>query len=202
VRWIEQLHDRFIVERRSKILADLLAPRVSPFAEVLDVGCGDGRVAREIERRRPDTRFRGFDVLPRPDCRIAVQMFDGSTIPSPDRAVDDVLFVDVLHHAADPAKLLAEGARVARRAILIKDHLLEGRFAGMTLRFMDRVGNERHGVALPYNYWSRGTWLAHISARKLRVESWDEVLRLYPVPADWIFGRSLHFVARLSVERS
>ncbi len=137
----------------------------------------------------------------RDPCRIPVRAFDGRRIPFEDRSFDDALFVDVLHHTDDPGILLGEAARVARRAIVIKDHLLEGPFAAATLRFMDRVGNERYSVALPYNYWPRSRWLAEIAVRGLRVDSWKERLALYPPPADWVFGRSLHFAARLVVER-
>ena len=36
--------------------------------------------------------------------------------------------------------LLREAVRVARQAVLIKDHLVEGTFAYSTLRFMDWWG--------------------------------------------------------------
>jgi hypothetical protein len=93
--------------------------------------------------------------------------------------------------------LLREAARVARRAVVIKDHTLDGLLAGPTLRFMDHVGNARHGVALPYNYWPRRRWVEAFRELALEVEVWREDLRLYPRPADWVFGRSLHFVAKL-----
>ena len=68
------------------------------------------------------------------------------------------MLVDVLHQTDDPMNLLREAVRVARQAIVIKDHLLQGAFAYPTLRFMDWVGNARHGVALPYNYWTPAEW--------------------------------------------
>ncbi len=43
--------------------------------------------------------------------------FDGLTLPLADHSVDVVLFVDVLHHTADPLILLREAARVARRHV-------------------------------------------------------------------------------------
>jgi hypothetical protein len=93
--------------------------------------------------------------------------------------------------------LLAEAARVARRAVVIKDHLREGLLADATLRFMDRVGNRRHGVALPHNYWTRDRWREAFQRCGLAVDRWSERLGLYPWPAAWVFDRSLHFVARM-----
>ena len=95
--------------------------------------------------------------------------------------------------------LLREAVRVARQAILIKDHLVEGPFAHSTLRLMDWVGNARHGVPLPYNYWTLAEWHRAFDKLGLNINFWESNLRLYPFPADLIFGRSLHFVALLGM---
>jgi len=124
--------------------------------------------------------------------------YDGRTLPFADSAFDTVIVVDVLHHADDPARLLGEAARVTRGPILIKDHTSDRFLAVPTLRLMDRVGNARHGVALPYRYWRRQTWLDNFSALGLEVTSWEYDLGLYPIPAKWLFGGSLHFLARVS----
>ena len=197
MNWAERVHRRWVYDRRVHVLADTLAPLLSPGATVLDVGCGDGRVAVAIVARRPDVTVSGLDVLLRPHSPIPVRSFDGRTIPEPDGSYDDVLFVDVLHHTEDPGVLLDEAHRVARRAIVVKDHLKEGLLADETLRFMDRVGNLRHGVALPYNYWTREQWTRAFDARRLMPMVFRDRLPLYPGPADWIFGRRLHFAARL-----
>ena len=60
-------------------------------------------------------------------------------------------------------------------------------------------GEQRHGVALPYHYWTRGTWLANFAALGLTIVEWKDRLGLYPWPASWLFDRSLHFVASLQV---
>jgi SAM-dependent methyltransferase len=107
------------------------------------------------------------------------------------------LLVDVLHHTDDPGPLLRECARIASRIVVVKDHLREGLAAGATLRFMDWVGNARHGVRLPYNYFTYAQWQSTLAASGLRVARWEERLGLYPPLADWLFGRRLHFVASL-----
>jgi hypothetical protein len=55
--------------------------------------------------------------------------------------------------------LLREAVRVARRMILIKDHIVDAVLAGPTLRLMDRIGNARYGVSFPHNYWPRADGL-------------------------------------------
>jgi SAM-dependent methyltransferase len=196
---IEWLHDRYIAARRLRVLAGHLAELIPADASLLDVGCGDGRLAAGIQRRRGGGRVTGLDVQVRPDASIPVAHYDGRTLPHPDASFDTVLFADVLHHSEDPRKLLAEGVRVARRSVLIKDHLLRGPVSARLLRFMDDVGNSRFGVALPYNYWPEERWLETFRTLELTLDAWVPRLGLYPGPLDWLFGGALHFVASLGV---
>lgn len=192
------LHGGYVFTRRTRVLSTRLSELLPHGSRVLDVGCGDGTIARQIMERRPDVEIEGIDVLVRPDTAIPVKLFDGGVIPHEDDSFDAVMFVDVLHHADDPRLLLREAARVARRAVVVKDHTREGLFAEELLRFMDWVGNARHGVALPYNYWTLGEWRRTVAELGYRVDEWSDSLRLYPRPATWVFDGSLHFVARLA----
>ena len=73
-------------------------------------------------------------------------------------------------------------------------------FADLSLRFMDRVGNTRHGVSIPANFWSEEMWRENFAKMDLSINFWTKDIPLYPWWASWIFGRSLHFVAALSKE--
>lgn len=203
MRWLERVHDRYIPHRRVRILSQRLSGLVPKSAQVLDVGCGDGWLGHYLVQARPDVSVQGVETLVRAGTPIPVARFDGHAIPYPDATFDVVMFVDVLHHLVDPVLLLREAVRVSRRHLLIKDHVLSGLLAGATLRFMDRLGNERFGVTLPYNYWPQDRWLAEFESLALRVETWQQRdLRLYPRPARWMFERSLHFIARIAKRAS
>jgi SAM-dependent methyltransferase len=190
------IHNHLVLTRRATILARHLAALIPARSRVLDVGCGDGIIDYLIQQARPDVTIEGIDVLVRPNPRIPVKLFDGCGIPYPEASFDAVMFVDVLHHTADPLLLLKEAARVAR-TIVIKDHLRDGFLSAATLRFMDWFGNAHHGVALPYNYWSSAQWNVAFAALGVRPSQRITSLRLYPAPASWFFERNLHFVARL-----
>lgn len=194
---VENIHGRFIHDRRSRILSDLLGNVIPTGCHVLDVGSGDGLLGKLIFQLRPDITISGIDVLVRPRTHIPTDIYDGKIIPHDNGSFDGVIFVDVLHHTTDPMILLREAKRVARSTIIIKDHLVDGLFARETLRFMDGAGNARYGISLPYNYWSKEKWLDAFDTLGLKVETWTTKLGLYPRPASWIFDRSLHFVTRL-----
>ena len=199
MRLVEYFHRGYIQDRRVHVLAKQLSSLIPHDTTILDVGCGDGRLSARILESRDDTLIKGVDVLARSQSYFPVDLFDGQTIPASDGSFDVVMFVDVLHHTEDPMILLREAARVARRHIIHKDHLLDRSLAKPTLRFMDSIGNARYGVATPYNYWYERRWRQDVEEIGLTVASWTSDLHLYPKAFDLFFGGSLHFTARLDV---
>ena len=196
---VDSIHGKLVYGRRVRVLSELLAPLAPEAASLLDVGCGDGLITSLVAAKRSDISAQGVDVLVRPETHIPVQPFDGTHLPLEDASVDAVMFVDVLHHTNDPEVLLREAKRVARKSVILKDHCRDGFLAGPTLRFMDYVGNARHGVVLPYNYWPEARWRDCFERIGLRVADWQARLHLYPWPASMFFDRKLHFVAKLEV---
>lgn len=195
----ERVHETYIRRQRGGVLSAHLAPLFAHGTSVLDVGCGDGLLTWRLSQLRPDLSLQGLEVSPRETTLLPVRSFDGRTFPIETAGVDAVLFVDTLHHAAEPMRLLREAVRVARQAIVIKDHACDGLLAGVTLRFMDRVSNRRFHVATPGTYWPKRRWFEVFEELGLRLTNWRQRLGLYPWPANYVFDRSLHFIARLDV---
>ena len=197
MKLLANLHGALVFDRRTRVLSERLAALLPENATVLDVGCGNGLIDRLIAEHRPDVNITGVDLIVRPETQIPVTQFDGKRIPFDDGAFDVVMFVDVLHHTENPEILLAEANRVANRAVVLKDHTRDGLLAGPTLRFMDWVGNAPHGIPLPYNYWPERRWREAFAELGFTPEIWLNKLGLYAAPANWLFDRSLHFIARL-----
>jgi SAM-dependent methyltransferase len=195
----KRLHKAYGPARRVRVLCEHFEPMIPDGATLLDVGCGDGAIDARLAEQRSDLDVRGLDVCVREGARIPVEPFDGRTIPYDDDGVDVVLMADVLHHVEDPEHLLGEAARVARQCVLIKDHLVAGPFANSLLNFMDQAANRRYGLTV-YEYWPERRWREAFERLGLTVEAWSDRIHLYPAPADWIFGRSLHFVAKLAAQ--
>lgn len=188
-------HGALVFGRRVRVLSRAIAPLLPP-GRLVDVGCGSGEIAAAVAALRPDVAPEGFDVLLREGCAVPSRAFDGRRLPLGDGAADAALLVDVLHHADDAAALLAECARVAP-VVVVKDHLSRSALDERTLAFMDWVGNRPHGVVLPYRYFSPASWERAVATAGLAEASRSAVPGLYPFPFSALFGRGLHFVARL-----
>jgi SAM-dependent methyltransferase len=158
MRLLNYIHENLIFKRRVRVLSNSIAKLIPENSTILDIGCGDGLIDSQIIEQRPDIKITGLDVLVRDKTFIEVIKFDGKSIPFQDNQFDCAMFIDVLHHTTDPIILLKEGKRIAKDFIIIKDHLRDGFFSGGTLKLMDWVGNARHNVVLPYNYWQSKQW--------------------------------------------
>jgi SAM-dependent methyltransferase len=191
----EQVHEAYVYGRRIRRLGEVLSSLLPVGCSLLDVGCGDGRLARLLLDRRPHLRIEGVDVHMRDKTWLPVKLFDGLNLPYPAYSFDAVMLIDVLHHTPDPIPLLREALRVSRRFLVVKDHVLEGTGAATRLRFMDRVGNARHGVSLPHNYLAAEQWAALRQALNVQTVTELKDLHLYPWPMDYVFGAGLHFAA-------
>lgn len=192
-------HRKIVMGRRvhqiSKNISSLIPEDV---LSVLDVGAGTGEMAQAIQSFRPKLFFSGVDVYLRPKTFIPIVKYNGAVLPFDDNSFDAVIIVDVLHHCKDPVSVLKECARVSKRWVIIKDHVSDGILDSKILTFMDWVGNRAHGVVLPYNYLSSSDW--NLAFDKVGLKSLKGInqLKLYPLPFDAIFGRSLHCIHLLT----
>jgi len=199
----KKVHDKFVYNRRKNLLSTIFSDLLHEGASVLDIGCGDGKIDYLITQKK-DVDILGVDVLVRDKTYVPVQEFDGENLPFEDDSFDTVLFIDVLHHIDNPAAILKEAKRVARKNIIIKDHLQKGAFAFTTLKLMDYVGNAHYGVNLNYNYLKQENWnelFKEVGIEPPSLEEWIDKLNLYPFPFNLIFDRKLHFVARFSFDK-
>jgi ubiquinone/menaquinone biosynthesis C-methylase UbiE len=92
---------------------------------VLEVGCGEGRLAMHLYRSGPrPSRFVATDlelgqVDPGVDPAIELRRASAYELPFADRSFELVVCCEVLEHLDEPSRGLAEITRVARRAVLV-----------------------------------------------------------------------------------
>src|SRR5260370_35612755 len=84
-------HRYFVFERRTRVLAELLAAQIPQGASVLDIGCGDGAIASLIVQGRPDISIQGVEFLVRHECQIESPGCARSSLPFPAAALDRLL---------------------------------------------------------------------------------------------------------------
>jgi SAM-dependent methyltransferase len=194
-RALVEAHRRHVHEPRVMRLAAALAGHVGRAGSLLDVGAGTGQIARRVGEQAGAARVEGVDVLVRGETEIPVRSYDGRTLPYRAGEFEVVLLVDVLHHTADPRAVLRECLRVARRAVVVKDHFAFGPATSALLWAMDRVGNHGPGVAITGRYFSLPEWVSTVQAAHGSMESLTWPVHVHAPAVRLALPSSLHFVA-------
>ena len=156
--------EAWLVRRHFEVLCWLVR-RTHPWS-VLEIGCGEGELARALVQRAlpPTARYLATDLLagelagrPTPDERIRCAAMDATRLAVAERSVDLVLAFEVLEHLARPDQAVAEAARVTREHVILS----------VPWEPVWRIGNLARG-----RYWAdRGNTPGHVqhfSRRDLR----------------------------------
>ena len=159
---------------------------------VLDLGAGEGYVGEALARRGAAVTLADvadFHRVPLPFVRLD----EAAPLPFAPDAFTDVVLVFVLHHAADPARVLAEALRVAPRAYVLESvYDTEGE-----RRLLDRLDRLTNRLRSP-----------HLRAQEERLhfrraEAWAELARsLGAAVSVRRLGRWPHKQAALVLERA
>ena len=197
-----RLH-RSVYAARIRGLVEKLAPFLQTGDQVLDVGCGIGALGRAImdsPLSPQNVTVSGLERVRRGNELIAVDEYDGRTIPHPDNSFDVVILADVLHHEADPNRLLAECMRISRRFIVIKDHKPDGLFGYRRICLLDWAANDPYAVPCLYRYQTLSEWRKMFAEHRLEIDHEWTRLRLYPFPYWLFFTDRLQYMAVVSRE--
>jgi ubiquinone/menaquinone biosynthesis C-methylase UbiE len=127
------------IKKETLHTVSLLTPHLEQDASVLDIGCGEGYVLDEL-RARGVANVQGVDIVDiRRDKEYPFRLYDGQTLPFPDRSFDLVVLSFVLHHVPNDRKLvlIEEALRVSRAKVVIVEDTPSSAF--------DRLMNRRHG---------------------------------------------------------
>lgn len=141
---------------------------------LLDFGCGEMSLDRELLRRCPKLKITGVDVVD-PQVRIKginFRVYDGKTLPFPDKSFDTVLAYHVFHHCNDPEAAFSECVRVSRRQVLFVEPILRSFLEKPGFMLIDWLTNAWRGeaIAMPYNvrdfrWWHRLFRKYHLTVR-------------------------------------
>jgi SAM-dependent methyltransferase len=106
------LEDPALPSLKARFLVDH-APRTGSLCEI---GSGDGKLLRTLQRERPELELHGCDVRAptRAPEGYAFRLVTGERLPYDDASFDVVIVFDVLEHVPDPESMLDEARRILR----------------------------------------------------------------------------------------
>ncbi|MBF2013935.1 MAG: class I SAM-dependent methyltransferase [Rivularia sp. T60_A2020_040] len=167
------LNEKILFPIRIHYLTQILVPYLSESRMILDLGTSNGSLAANIKKVLAKgsctPQFTGCDTHIQPETFIPIVHYDGYNLPFPDNHFDNVMIIDVFHHADNPQRLLEEAKRVSRKDILIKDHYWKSSKDFTSLKFADYIGNQPYGIDLPYSFLSEKKWYDMIGKVKLNI---------------------------------
>ena len=146
-------------------------------ATALDVGAGDGWMARSLMAAGLLAKCTPVDVTRRKHVVLEPLLYDGERLPFDDLSIELCYAVDAVHHAADPLRMLRDMARVSRRFIILKDHLYESAAGAWVLRILDEIGNRRFSIGSPGHYQRGFAWFD-----VLRTAGFEARTVIHPAP--------------------
>lgn len=172
-------------------------PQPQSFA---DVGCGTGTITAALAQawQVSPQNAKGLDVFNRvsPQSHFTqIPMPRGQGIPLPDKSLDRVTMFMVLHHDADPDKLLDEIFRVLRPGghLIVREcdvrNPSEGLFHDVLDHFYYAVFNSFPGIPVPANHVG-----AHVWEGKFMRAGFQVVKKIHPEPGSPI--NPVHYILK------
>lgn len=186
-----------LVKKNAERKAGILLPFIKKNDRVLDFGCGDLSLAKELYLGLPGLDIYGVDVVDFGirDKQIGFQTYDGKILPFKTGSFDTVIVYHVLHHTDNPAGLLSECMRVSKGSVLLVEPVYRVRFEILGMSVMDWLFNiwKERSIHMTFAFQSKKYWEDRIREAGWHIAQCKDV-EIFP---SWVWtGRSYLFVCK------
>ena len=123
-----------ITNWRTKVIINALKEWLEPNTKVLDIGCGDMLITKEL-RDCFNLDIIGTDVLSYKKVALPFILNMTDELPFGDKEFDFALIISTLHHCEEPKRVLDEALRVANTVLIFETK------PNLLLRIFDYVVN-------------------------------------------------------------
>ena len=129
------------IRNRAMVKFNLIHKRIKPEDKILDIGCGNGGVVRML-RDQGYSNVKTIDVVNLSYFdEVTPVIYNGEDIPFNDNSFDAVQILTVLHHAANPKRVVEEAKRVSSSKLIIMEDVYDNKFMEVMTKFMDSFVN-------------------------------------------------------------
>lgn len=153
--------------------------KIRPYIEggsLLDVGAAEGWIGKwaQLSLGIPVDLV---DVIELNRTNLAHHVYNGEELPFPDDSHDTVTVLLTLHHCRNPARVLAEAARVAKKRLIVTESVYRTRAGRTLLTLLDGGFNgfrAKGAMAPALHFKTVGEWQENFAQHGLDcvVERW------------------------------
>lgn len=150
---------QWLMRKRGRRKAAWIAPSVKG-GSVLDLGAGEGYVGEAL-RDMTGCDVTLVDVIDIHRVALPFHLYDGYHLPFADGQFETVVASLVLHHCADPLRVLSEAARVCRTRIVVIESVYLSESGKKLLAFLDRLANGVRSdgqISAPLHFQTEQKW--------------------------------------------
>ena len=146
---------------RARGIVKHLAPFIDPLDKVLDFGCGNMTIARQVSVAT-GAYVSGVDVIDLNRTEMEMFIYDGEMLPFDDERFGVTYAAFVLHHTANIPRLLCECLRVSKNRLILLEDVYKGRLELAFVKVRDWLGNifVSKEMSMPFNFMGEEEWLA------------------------------------------
>lgn len=147
---------------------------------LLDLGCGDMILTEHIHKRS-DLAVTGIDTVNSNLSHLPLTIYNGDTIPFPDKSFDATMVAYVLHHCIDIPSVLREMKRVTSKKLIIFEEVYRSDASRRVLQLHD-LGNRllSSKMNIPCNFMKIEQWYDLFTKHGLNVEKCTRIHQ-YPM---------------------